>query len=286
MFDDIGKTIKAILYDRITSPLFGTFLLSWCGWNWRLIALFITDSSMTVAKKFHYVDAELYPSNGVTFIYGLLLPLTTTAFFIYIYPWFAKKVYGHWREQQNKLKERQIEKDGKKPLTKEEAQEIQNQALLSELRYQDEREKREARIRDLENLVKTLQPEGKLVTVKESLHTDKEATKQSQKKVALKPKSYSADVQHGMFSVLRLIDEFAPGSLVSKVSFMNSVGSDKELSKQENIFILHCLDNLIAEGYVNESSNHYLYVQPKGRTSLLNRKFNSEIIESKGAASQ
>lgn len=273
MFDDVGKTIKAILYDRVTSPLFGTFLLSWCGWNWRLIALFLTDSSTTVAKKFQYVDVELYPSNDVTFIYGLLLPLTTTAFFIYIYPWFAKKVYGHWREQQNKLKELQIEKDGKKPLTKEEAQEIQNQALLSELRYQDEREKREARIRDLENLVKTLQPEGKLVPVKDSPNTDKGGAKPSQKKVALMPKSYSTDVQRGMFSVLRLIDELAPGSAVSKTSFMSGASSDKELSKQENIFILHCLDNLIAEGYVNENSSHYLVVQPKGRTALLNKKF-------------
>src|SRR3989338_8948650 len=157
MFDDVSKTIKAILYDRITSPLFGTFILSWCGWNWRLIILFLTDSSTTVVKKFQFLDSDLYPSNCVTFIYGFLLPATTTAFFIYIYPWFARKVYGYWRQQQNELKKLQVEKDGEKPLNQKDKEEIMNRALLSEFRYQEEREKRESRIRDLENLVKSLQ---------------------------------------------------------------------------------------------------------------------------------
>jgi len=124
MIEDVSKTIKAILYDRISSPLFGTFLLSWCGWNWRLIFLFLTDSSTKVAAKFQYVDTALYPSNSVTFVYGFLLPATTTAFFLYIYPRIARVVYGHWREEQNRLKNLQIEKDGETPLKQEEAREI------------------------------------------------------------------------------------------------------------------------------------------------------------------
>jgi hypothetical protein len=272
MFDDVGKTIKAILYDRITSPLFGTFLFSWCGWNWRLIVLFLTDSTTTVAKKFQYLDSELYPSNAITFIYGLLLPATTTAFFIYIYPWFAKKVYGYWREQQNELKKLQVEKDGEKPLTKDEAYEITSQALLSELRYQEEREKREARIRDLENLVKSLQTEN------EPPHIDKAAKRKEASAKLMqhnKPKVgnvVSVEVMNGMLSVLRLIGRLAPIDAIDKQSFLTNVSHDSELSKLEVNLVLHCLDNLVSEEYVSESKTGWLSVLPKGRTALLQKK--------------
>jgi hypothetical protein len=269
MFDDVGKTIKAILYDRITSPLFGTFVLSWCGWNWRLIVLFLTDSSTTVTKKFQYLDAELYPSNGVTFIYGLLLPATTTAFFIYIYPWFARKVYGYWREQQNELKKLQVMKDGEKPLTKEEAQEIQSQALLSELRYQEEREKREARIRDLENLVKSLQPESALVPVKGSAKVEKSSTAPSQ------GKAYSPEVEDGMFSILKLLDRLAAGSYIDKDELIRATSQDDQLSKLDLTFLLHCLDNLSNERYIADSADSLL-VLPKGRSALVNKHLDVE----------
>lgn len=272
MFDDVGKTIKAILYDRITSPLFGTFVLSWCGWNWRLILLFLTDSSTAVVKKFQYVDSDIYPSINVILVHGLLLPLTTTAFFLYIYPWFAKKVYGHWRVQQNKLKELQLEMDAEKPLTKKEAQEITNQALLSELRYQEEREKREMRIRDLESLVKSLQPDSKLVPVDESDKPKESSIQAVKEKSSKSGKMYSKEVKEGMFSVLRMIDTLSPGGSIAKATFMKGVPNDSELSGLNNIVVLHCLDNLVEEKYVHMSPSEYISVTPKGRTALVNKK--------------
>ncbi|MFA6015385.1 MAG: hypothetical protein WC742_09985 [Gallionellaceae bacterium] len=273
MFEDVGRTIKAILYDRITSPLFGTFVLSWCGWNWRLILLFLTDSSTAVVKKFEYVDSDIYPTISAIFIHGLLLPLATTAFFIYVYPWFARKVYGHWREQQNELKKLQLEKDSEKPLTKEEAQEITNQALLSELRYQDEREKREVRIRDLENLVKSLQPEVGLVPANEPDKPKDSSIQTLKEKFPKNGMTYSREIQEGMFSVLRMIDTLAPGSSIDKDDFMKKVPSDSELSELDNIVVLHCLDNLLEERYVRITPRGYLSVTPKGRSALVNKKF-------------
>ncbi len=280
MIDDVGKTIKAILYDRIVSPLFGTFTLSWCAWNWRLILLFMTDSSTTVAKKFQYVDAELYPSNGVAIIYGLLLPATTTAFFIYVYPPIARKVYGYWREQQNKLKEVQIEKDGETPLKKEEAQEIKNQALLAELRYQEEREKREARIKDLEILVMSLQTKnesdlsGEPAQVKPPIDL-KDLILEPGKNLR-RPK-YSTEIENGMLATLRLLSGISPKGAIDEDVFsgvaMSSNSNEPNLAKQGIDFVLHCLDNLIEGKYVQKAPNGNLYIQPKGRSVLVNKKF-------------
>lgn len=35
MLDDLTKEIKAQLYERVKSPLFGAFALSWAAWNSR-----------------------------------------------------------------------------------------------------------------------------------------------------------------------------------------------------------------------------------------------------------
>ncbi|MEO8234966.1 MAG: hypothetical protein ABI549_06080 [Flavobacterium sp.] len=34
--EEIKKSISAILYERTTSPLFGTFIFSWLLWNWKI----------------------------------------------------------------------------------------------------------------------------------------------------------------------------------------------------------------------------------------------------------
>lgn len=117
MFDDVIKTIKAQLYDRVTSPLFGTFLMSWLGWNWHLPVLFLFDSSTHIIDKFGYVSSTLYPDRSAYLCQGLLYPLLTTAFFIGIYPWFARPVYGYWRNQQKKQKELQQKIDDETTLT-------------------------------------------------------------------------------------------------------------------------------------------------------------------------
>lgn len=272
MIDDMGKTIKAILYDRVTSPLFGAFILSWCGWNWRLILLFLTGSSTTVIQKFEYVDSQIYPNIDAVFIRGFLLPAATTVFFIYIYPWFARKVYGYSREQQNKLKNIQLEKDGETPLTKEEAKKVTNQALLSELRYQEEREKRESRIQDLENLVMTLQAANKNSLVNEPAGEEELPTSASKPKRNKLTRSYSDEVMNGMFAVLNVIDSLASGGSITKDDFMRGVEHDDMLSGLKTTFVLHCLDNLTEGKYVT-SSGQYLAVQAKGRTALVNKSF-------------
>ena len=52
MLDDLSKSIKASLYERATSPLFGAFVISWLAWNYRFVLTVI--SSMSAKEKFSY----------------------------------------------------------------------------------------------------------------------------------------------------------------------------------------------------------------------------------------
>jgi len=51
MITDILNSIKANLYERVTSPLVGTFLFSWIIFNWRIpIVLIWGDDSYPASK--------------------------------------------------------------------------------------------------------------------------------------------------------------------------------------------------------------------------------------------
>jgi hypothetical protein len=57
--EDIIKSIKAFLYDRSSSPLFGAFIISWMAWNYRLLMLVLSDTE--IDKKFKDIDKYFDP---------------------------------------------------------------------------------------------------------------------------------------------------------------------------------------------------------------------------------
>ncbi|KFF70876.1 hypothetical protein [Pectobacterium brasiliense] len=139
MFEDLIKTVKAQLYDRITSPLLGCFLISWFIWNYKFI--FTLFSDMKIIEKFKYIDNVIYDGASDYFIHCLALPLITTMFFIFIYPYPAKFTYEFFRKRQVELKEIQQKLDNETPLTKEEAKKIRSDAIKMSIDFEQEIEK-------------------------------------------------------------------------------------------------------------------------------------------------
>lgn len=252
MFDDAIKTIKAQLYDRITSPLFGTFLMSWLGWNWHLPALFLFDSSMRVVGKFEYVSTKLYVEQSTYWIQGLLYPILTTIFFIGIYPWLARPVYGYWRHQQNKQKELQQKIDDETLMTVEEARELRRSVIESKLIYQAESDQREDKIKELEEIIK----QAKLNTSAEKL------TNQNEPPL---PKKYKDDeTAQGMFETLAKIG-----------NFRGSVDKDiltAQWPNEDRLRIEHYIDLLREDDFIKIAYGK-LNITPKGRAALVNKGF-------------
>jgi hypothetical protein len=127
MLSDLAKTVKAQLYERVSSPLLGAFAISWVAWNYRFI--FVLISSMPVAERFAYIDSNIFDSYQNIFLHGTLYPLLTTLSLIFIYPVPAKFVYEYWRKRQRELKEIQQRIDDETPLTREEARELRHETL-------------------------------------------------------------------------------------------------------------------------------------------------------------
>src|SRR5688572_12908861 len=106
--EEFSKSIKAFLYERSSSPLFGAFIVAWLGWNYRAIATLFSEESLI--DKFLIID-RLYKSEPILgFLYwgqvkhGLLIPAAITAAYIFVYPILAKPVYKYSLKKQQELR--------------------------------------------------------------------------------------------------------------------------------------------------------------------------------------
>ncbi len=85
MFAEIKKSINATLHERLTSPLFGSFILSWLIWNWKIIYLtFFIDSKLLNHTKICIIENQYSDLD-----YLIFYPLLSTILLITIIPFIS-----------------------------------------------------------------------------------------------------------------------------------------------------------------------------------------------------
>jgi hypothetical protein len=260
MIDDLSKTIKAQLYERINSPLLGSFVLSWATWNYKFIIVLF--SAMSVEKTFAYIDQTLYP----TWLYasGMLLigPAITAALIIFVYPYPAKFVYEYARKRQKELKEIQQRIDDETPLTKEEAREIRHaaskQAIELETRLQ-QKEQEVARLRleneQLSSVIKKGAPDF--------VGTDGDGKKQEP--INAKYRELTQEITSTQSELLIEIANHGDSTPIS--TLISGLGGSKITHEYD-------IDKLIEYGYVRRSTG-YVRTTEAGRAYLIEHKLNN-----------
>lgn len=101
MLEGVGKTVSEFIEERLSSPLLGTFLLSWSAWNYKFLVILFSNN--TVSTTFELIETVAFPNAAAVLLRGVLLPLLTTLAYIYVYPYPAKLVYAAWRRTQYDL---------------------------------------------------------------------------------------------------------------------------------------------------------------------------------------
>lgn len=151
MIDDLSKSIRAALYDRTTSPLFGALTISFIVWNHRLLVVLF--SGMTVEQKFSYIDEVLYATVLAKTILLAIGPLITAIFFLYVYPHPAKWVYQYWRARQKELKDIRRKIEDETPLTIEQSRRIRRQITDVQADYEEELQRQTTQVAQLKDLL-------------------------------------------------------------------------------------------------------------------------------------
>lgn len=207
MFEEASQSLKAYLYDRTESPLFGAFIASWILWNHRL--LFVLFSDKDFSDKFQYVDSTLYPSFTV---FGVpldgffhpefhLYPLMTAVFLLWGYPYPAKKVFSYWKSCQIDLKHERQKLENEELLSKEDAHKLRTSMREQATTHRTEISEKDKEISDKDKQISDQKTE--LTNLKEkaearaaSLPTDQELKKwltQNNFVLVFQPRKGSAD---------------------------------------------------------------------------------------------
>ncbi|MCK5459641.1 hypothetical protein KAI52_00835 [Candidatus Parcubacteria bacterium] len=120
MLHEFQKSIKAVLYDKLTSPLTGTFFFSWFAWNWRLVYYVILgDNTRNIIERMEYIEGYF-----LDFHYIVSRPVISTAVLIIIYPFITTFAYWVTLKFRKWKKEIKNEIEDETPLSVKESRKI------------------------------------------------------------------------------------------------------------------------------------------------------------------
>jgi len=132
MIDEVTRSIRSQIYERVSSPLMGAFIINWSIWNYRF--WLVIFSALDPREKTSFIDYNLYSNACDVWGRGIVFPVISTFAYIYGYPLLVKPVFIYLRNRQRELKEIRQQIDDETVLTKEEARAVWTsaQALLAE----------------------------------------------------------------------------------------------------------------------------------------------------------
>lgn len=152
--NDLLNSLKAYLYDRASSPLFGAFVTSWCLWNWQVLLLLF--SNMEVERKIFVIETQIYADKDILINYCFYYPFFSSIGVLLLYPLPSIIVYAYWRWQQNLLKKIQLKIDSEAPISKEEAAALKLEIYKTQETHEKELEMLYEKIKYLETTNKGL----------------------------------------------------------------------------------------------------------------------------------
>ncbi len=126
---ELSKSLKAILYGRVVSPLSGAFILSWLVINWKALSFLFLDKA-PVDIRIENIRA-LYNGHEPLLLLAVY-PLISALFLIFIYPYPSKLAYWFSKKRTEELKKMKQEIEKQTLLTREESDEIRIQMEKSE----------------------------------------------------------------------------------------------------------------------------------------------------------
>ncbi|WP_163932960.1 hypothetical protein [Paraferrimonas sp. SM1919] len=170
--EEIIKSVKAYLYERNTSPLFGAFITTWCVWNYKLFLVIFIAKEKTSEDLLKQIDSifnsHIFPTIPYawwdqllgSFWNGLLGPGIITGLYLYVYPKLAEPVYKHALDKQSSLRVIKQEQEKKKLLSLEESQKLLIRLSEIENKNSEETEIYRSQINALTSELATLREAG------------------------------------------------------------------------------------------------------------------------------
>lgn len=147
MIDDLKKNFSTQISERLTSPLSGSFVISWVLWNYKFLVILLSKN--TVTTTFLLIETIVFPNIWVAITNGILFPLLTALAYIFLYPYPSKLVYKFTRERQRDISVIRQQIEDETPLTQAESRDLKRLNRQLQNDHTKELEKLEALIKEL-----------------------------------------------------------------------------------------------------------------------------------------
>jgi hypothetical protein len=151
MLEELVKTVRLHLSERLTSPLLGAFVVSWTAWNYRFFLVVLSGAS--VHEKFYLIDKVVFPGGWETGLKVFILPLFTALLYLFVYPFPAKKVYEFTRKRQREILDIRRQIEGETPLTVEDSRRVRTELAKAEQNYFSELDRKDREIEKLKGQI-------------------------------------------------------------------------------------------------------------------------------------
>lgn len=112
---DISKSLKEIFDERISSPFYGSLIVSWLLWNWKIpyITFFVDGDILKEISKVNKIDYVL--DNCINIWHLVIFPLLSTAIILLVVPYITNGAYlitlkfDQWRiKKKNEIEGRRL----------------------------------------------------------------------------------------------------------------------------------------------------------------------------------
>lgn len=172
MIVEAMTNIKAVLYERLSNPWIGSFILSWCLWNYKFILLI--TSSIPPTNKFFIIDNYIYHDYLSYFTNGLIYPIITSTAIIFIYPYPTKIIYSFWLKKQKELLELKQNIEGTTLISEEKSRKLRKEIAEFQMLSEKEIEEKNEKIETLKSLLadkdKIISDQNKIIS--ENINTN------------------------------------------------------------------------------------------------------------------
>jgi len=135
MIDDLIKSTKDSIAERLASPLTGSFVVAWCVWNYKFLVILFSSAGLT--QTFNLIDKIAFSNPTDLLLKGAVYPLVSALLYVFVYPYPTRAVYEFTllRQREKNLLRQKIENET--PLTLEESRRIRTEFSLLERKYRE-----------------------------------------------------------------------------------------------------------------------------------------------------
>ena len=154
MFKELSTSIKANLYERITSPLFGSIAISWLYFNWQSI-VFMAMSDQKIEAKLK-VFTEQYSDVHINFTY----PIVFGSLVALLYPIIAYVPFWVWEKVQHAQRNLKQSLSMSQQLTVEQSLLLRNELVDKEKQIKSIVSENQDTVRTLKSNISTLTKEN------------------------------------------------------------------------------------------------------------------------------